>query len=178
MSIYLLEIYNAGSNSIPDFGLAFNTIEILLEYVNTQIEPVDETIQKSAKENLVVGWSIGLNKSGSLRATKIPLVSDSKNVSYIKYFKAEPKILPPINDTQEEISVPNKPEPVNFISKNTIEDEDIIMNFNHLIVKTGSPNYLKRTTFNKQNRPSINPLTGSPIQTPIKTRKVKIVTSK
>jgi hypothetical protein len=175
MSIYLLEIYNTGSNSIPDFGLVFNTIDILLDYVNTQIEPVDETIQKSAKENLVVGWSIGLNKSGSLRATKMPLVSDSKNATYTKYFKGEPKTMPPINDTQEEISVPKNSERINFISGNTIEDEDIIMNFNHLINKPGSPNYLKRTSFNKQNRPHINPLTLLPIKTSIKTRKVKIV---
>lgn len=178
MSVYLLEIYNTGSNSIPDFGLAFDTIEILLEYVNTQIEPVDETIQKTAKEDLVVGWSIGLNKSGSLRATKMPLVSDSKNAAYTKYFKAEPKIMPHINDTQEEILVPSEPEPVNFISQNTIEDKDIIMDFNRLINKSGSPNYLKRTTFNKQNKPHINPLTGVEIKTPIKTRKVKIVTGK
>ena len=41
----------------------------------------------------------------------------SKNATYTKYFKGEPKTMPPINDTQEEISVPNNPEPINFISK-------------------------------------------------------------
>ena len=86
--------------------------------------------------------------------------------------------MPHINDTQEEILVPQEPEPVNFISKNTIVDKDIIMDFNHLINKPGSPNYLKRTTFKEQNKPHINPLTGVEIKTPIKTRKVKIVTGK
>ena len=60
----------------------------------------------------------------------------------------------------------------------TVENPFECNDFNHLINKPGSPNYLKRTTFKEQNKPHINPLTGVEIKTPIKTRKVKIVTGK
>lgn len=175
MSIYLLEIYSTKTGSIPDFGIAFESIDKLLEYTDTQIESIEDSVKKSARDDLDIGWSIGLNKTGLIRASKIPLVSDSKNTTYIKYFKPSAKVMPQITNTKEEINVPDVPQPENFVSKENIVDGNIIMNFNHLIDKKGLPNYLKRTSFNAQNRPNINPMTGAPIKTAIKTRKVKII---
>jgi hypothetical protein len=169
MSIYLLEIYSTKTGSIPDFGIAFDSIDKLLDYVHTQIASIEDSVKKSAKEDLDIGWSIGLDKTGLIRASKIPLVSDSKDTTYIKYFKPSLQII----NTQEEINVPAKPTPKNQILKEKILDGNIIMNYNNLIDK--GPTYIKRTTFNSQNRPHINPYTGAPIRTAIKTRKVKIV---
>lgn len=173
MSVYLLEIYSTKTGSIPDFGIAFESIDKLLEYADTQIESIEDSVKKSAKEDLDIGWSIGLDKTGLIRASKIPLVSDSKNTAYIKYFKPSPKIMPQIINTQEEINVPDLPKPENFLSKEDISGGNIIMNFNDLIDK--GPTYIKRTTFNKQTKPNENPFTGAKIRTAIKTRKVKIV---
>ena len=83
--------------------------------------------------------------------------------------------MPQIINTQEEINVPDVPKPENALSAEDISGGNIIMNFNNLIDK--GPTYLKRTTFNNQKRPNINPFTGLPIKTAIKTRKVKIVTA-
>jgi hypothetical protein len=174
MSIYLLEIYNEKTNNIPDFGVAFESIDVLLEYVNTQIQPIEESIKKSARESLVIGWSIGLNKDDSIRVTKIPLINTAANTHYTKYFKNSTQNA---NNTESpELLVPSEPQPEDGITFENIKDGNIVMNFNDLLTKE-TPVFYKRTTYNKY-KPNMNPFEGAKIRTPIKTRKVKIVTGK
>jgi hypothetical protein len=173
MSIYLLEIYN-GNNAIPDFGVAFESIDLLLEYVDTQIHPIEESIKKSARETLVVGWSIGLNKGDSIRATQVPLISSATNINYTKYFKNTAQT--PNNADSTELLVPSVPPPENAITFENIKDGNIVMNFNDLLTKE-TPVYYKRNTY-KKYKANMNPFEGAKIRTPIKTRKVKIVSGK
>ena len=175
MSIYLLETYNELSETIPDFGVAFESIELLLEFVNKQLHPITPAFETSIKEKLIVGWAIGLNDSGSIRVTKIPLIDSAENVNYTNYFKNS-KMLHPNNDDSKEFLVPEEPEPEDALTYEKIKDGNIIMNFNDLLTKE-TPVYYKRTTYNKY-KPNINPFEGAKIRTPIKTRKVRIVKHK
>jgi hypothetical protein len=170
MSIYLLEIYNEKTDTIPDFGLAFDSIDILLDYVNKQIQPIEESIRAAARNGLGIGWSIGLNKNDSIRVTKIPKINSADDINYTKYFKTEPQ---PNNSASTELQVPTEPPPEDGITFENIKDGNIVMNFNDLLTKE-TPVYYKRTTYNKY-KPNMNPFEGRKIRTTIKTRKVKLV---
>jgi len=86
MSIYLLEVFENSTIDIPDFGLAFNNIDILLEFVGKKSQKITPDAIEFAKELKEPGVGFFLDQEETIRVTIIPLVKESSEKTYNNLF--------------------------------------------------------------------------------------------
>jgi len=165
MSIYILEKY--GKKDIPEYGVAFQTPELLDEYVYKQLG-LNIRLKSYMKNELQIGWSLGLDDSGSYRVSKIPLIKDANDKTHNNLFKGYEE--PTVEDATE-LLVPSEPQPINFYTKNIIENDDIVIDIGKFLTQV-PPVLVKRHSFNLSK--GIDPYTREKVKGPIKTRKVKL----
>jgi hypothetical protein len=86
MSIYLLEVFENSTIDIPDFGLAFNNIDILLDFVEKKTKKISPDVIEFAKELKDSGVGFFLDEEENIRVTILPLVSEASETKYNNLF--------------------------------------------------------------------------------------------
>ena len=86
MSIYLLEVFENSTIDIPDFGLAFNSIDTLIEFVEKKTKKLTPDTIEFAKELKDSGVGFFLDNEETIRVTIIPLVTSASETKYDNLF--------------------------------------------------------------------------------------------
>ena len=159
MDIYLLEIYENSKSDIPDFGLSFKTMDILIEFVEKKIKKLTPENIGFAHELTVSGLSLSLDAEETIRVTLIPLIDDINDKRYTDLMNTTSNIKITPSDTV--IDVPEGAE--NSITFDTLKTNDTIIDF-HGIKDHNPPLYVTNTTFEKLEEPKRNPWSFTPIK--------------
>ena len=86
MSIYLLEVFENSTIDIPDFGLAFNNIDVLINYIEKKTKKLTPDTIEFAKELKDSGVGFFLDHEETIRVTIIPLVTLVTETKYDNLF--------------------------------------------------------------------------------------------
>jgi len=170
MTVYFLEIYNDKTSKIPEFGLCFLDLNILIDFTENKFGPISKNI-KRALEELAIGWTLSLYDNGKIKVSEIPLIKHVNNKNYDKYIITNKD--PEINNVQEEIKIPSIPKSKNALLNIDIKQGNTLVDFDG-ILNRHDPLYLLKSTFEQQQNKHRNPWTGAHIKSRIKTRKVKL----
>jgi hypothetical protein len=85
MEVYLLEIYENKEANIPDFGLVFKSMELLLKYTEQRITKLQPNFRDDAEELEETGLALSLNDEETVRVTILPVIEDADDDKYNKY---------------------------------------------------------------------------------------------
>jgi len=159
MDIYLLEIYENSKTDIPDFGLSFNTMDLLIEFVEKKIKKLTPENIAFAHELTVSGLSLSLDPEETIRVTLIPLVEHIDDKRYNNLMNTTSKIK--IKESANIIEVPEGSE--NSITLNSLKTGNTIIDF-HGIKNHNPPLYVRNTTFEKLEEPKRDPWSLMPLK--------------
>jgi hypothetical protein len=85
MEVYLLEIYKDKEANIPDFGLVFKSMDLLLKYTEQHIQKLQPNFHDDAEELKDTGLALSLNDEETVRVTILPVIEDADDDKYNEY---------------------------------------------------------------------------------------------
>jgi len=189
MEVYLLEIYENKTANIPEFGLIFKNMDLLLKFVETHIKKLEPEYLEYAKDLKETGLSLSLNEEETVRISILPVIENVEEDKYDKYFTLnKPLNLVKHEDDlnkhrgQEPDSHEGKEEEKNGVlithsdeivelpegTKNTLTDDNIktgdtIVDVFHYKNMKENPRYMLEQTYEHLDVPKRDPWSRSPI---------------
>jgi len=85
MEVYLLEIYENSSANVPDFGLVFKNMDLLLKFVSQHIKKLQPENIEYAENLKDTGLALSLDEEETVRVTILPVIEDVDNDKYDEY---------------------------------------------------------------------------------------------
>lgn len=110
MEVYLLEIYENKDANVPDFGLVFKTMELLLRFVEQHIKKIQPENIEYANELKETGLALSLDEEETVRVTILPVIEDVADDKYNDYITGKKTKSDEHIDTKKHNSDKNKDE--------------------------------------------------------------------